>query len=54
MDVNVEIDELVLDGDDATLQDRLAGRLDPGVAGAVARAVGEALRGAEADPGTAH
>lgn len=46
MDVNVEIDELVVDGtDDASLQDRLAGQLDPAVADAVARAVGEAVRG---------
>lgn len=40
MDVNVEIDELVVDGaDEAALQVQLAGRLDPATAAAVARAV---------------
>ena len=50
-DVNIHIDELVLDGDDdASLQDRLADQLDPAVADAVARAVGEAARVTAADP----
>jgi hypothetical protein len=45
VDVNVDIDELVIDGsdDDASLQDRLMAQLNPAVAGAVARAVSEVI-----------
>ena len=44
MDVNVEIDELVLDGtDEAALREQLAGRFDPTTAAAVARAVADAV-----------
>lgn len=51
MDVNIEIDELVLDGtDDVGLQDVLQARLDPMTAPAVARSVAEALKGVTDPP----